>query len=147
MLELTWGQVSFDAGTIDLRSRDVVNPLTKRVRKGRSIVPMTDEARFELVRAREGALTDHVIEYGGEPIQSIRTGFNAAAKRSGVDDVTPHTLRHTVATWLEEDGIPIEQISRLIGHKDINTTRRIYQHPRPHTLQGATGAVSRRLRR
>lgn len=147
LLELSWAQIDFDRGVIDLHSRDVVNPLTKRVRKGRSIVPMTSEARFELLTAKAGALTDRVIEFGGSPVASIRTGFNAAARRARLDDVTPHTLRHTVTTWLVEDGIEIEQISRLVGHRDADTTRRIYSHPSVETLRDAADAVSKRLKR
>jgi integrase len=147
ILELTWAQVDFNKGLIDLRSRDVANPLTKRVRKGRSIVPMTEEARFDLLQAKAGALTDHVIEYGGKPIGKISKGFNEARRRAALSDVTPHTLRHSVVTWLNEDGIPLEDISRMVGHKDVATTRRIYAHPSAETLRPAADAVSRRLRR
>ena len=38
-----------------------------------------------------------------------------------------HTLRHSYATYLEEQGVAIEKISKLLGHADIGTTM-IYTH-------------------
>ena len=35
-----------------------------------------------------------------------------------------HTLRHTFASWLALDGVPIFTIQKLMGHKDINMTMR-----------------------
>lgn len=148
ILELTWDRVDFDAGTIDLRTKEVIDPLTKKVRKGRSIVVMSQEARAALAEAKEGRRTDFVIEWDGQPVRKIRKGFSAAVKRAELGrDVTPHILRHTVLTWLDEDGIPMERISRLAGHRNIDTTRTIYAKPRVGTLQPAADVIDLRLRR
>jgi integrase len=147
ILELKWEQIDFDNGTIDLRLREIIDPLTKRARKGRSIVPMTQEARAALLAAKEGAQTDRVIEWDGEPIKCIRKGFMAAVERAGLEGVTPHVLRHTVLTWLDEAGIPMERISRLAGHKDLNTTRTIYAKPGVDTLRPAADVIDMRMRR
>jgi integrase len=138
LLELTWDRVDFAAGTIDLRAKEVVDPLLKKVRKGRSIVVMTDEARGELLQAKAGARSLHVIEWDGMPIKKIRKGFEAAVNRAGLGrDVTPHVLRHTVLTWLDEDDVPMERISRLAGHRTTGV----------HTLQPAAEVIDMRLRR
>jgi integrase len=138
LLQLTWDRVDFGAGTINLKLKTVINPLTKKVRKGRSVLPMNDWARVALLEAKKGALTDHVIEWDGEPIKSIRKGFTEAVRRAKLGtDVTPHTLRHTAASWLESDGIPMGQISRFLGHKTESVTRNTYAKPDTKSLEGA----------
>jgi integrase len=43
-------------------------------------------------------------------------------------EITTHVLRHTHGSLLLEQGIPVDVISRRLGHKDINITKRIYLH-------------------
>ena len=45
-----------------------------------------------------------------------------ACKAIGIHRLTPHRLRATYATWLSEEGVPIQDIKEVLGHKDINTT-------------------------
>ncbi|NIT60961.1 MAG: tyrosine-type recombinase/integrase, partial [Aliifodinibius sp.] len=47
------------------------------------------------------------------------------------EDYCLHTLRHTFASHLALKGVPIQQISLLLGHKDIQTTM-IYAHLLPN---------------
>jgi hypothetical protein len=85
LVGLLWVKVDFDADTIDLREEPgKLDPLSKRARKGRAILPMTAEARAALLAAKAEALTDHVIEWDGSPVRKIRKGFQAAVRRAGL---------------------------------------------------------------
>jgi site-specific recombinase XerD len=66
----------------------------------------------------------------GEPMgrKSIQWIVNEAVRKAGLKkDVTCHTLRHTFATHLLEDGVDILTIKEQLGHTRIQTTL-IYTH-------------------
>ena len=48
-----------------------------------------------------------------------------------LSDITPHCLRHTHATYLLSNGIPVKCVSERLGHKDSKTTLNIYNHVLP----------------
>jgi integrase len=52
-----------------------------------------------------------------------------ALKTAGLDHLgaTLHDLRHTYASWLAQDGVPLGRIAELLGHRSITTTE-IYAH-------------------
>lgn len=72
------------------------------LRMERATVPMSASAREMLLRAKEGALTEFVIEWGGKRVLNCRKGFDLAAQRSELSDVTPHVLGPTAAVWMAE---------------------------------------------
>ncbi len=55
------------------------------------------------------------------------------------EDWTPRDLRHSFVSLLSDAGVPIEEISRLVGHSGTSVTELVYRHQlRPVIQTGAT---------
>lgn len=134
ILELTWDRCDFAEGVINLR-KEADGP-----RKGRAIPPMNRTARAALLAARPGALSDHVIEWGGEPVKCILKGVKSAAARAGLKGVSPHVLRHTAAVWMASSGVPMAKIAAYLGHSNVAVTAKVYARYVPQVL-GRGGEV------
>lgn len=60
--------------------------------------------------------------------QSIRIMMKKYSKLAGIErNITPHMFRHSVATYLIEEGVDISCVQQLLGHSSIKTTQ-IYIH-------------------
>ena len=64
----------------------------------------------------------------GEPssLSAINTALKKACIKSGVRQVSVHSLRHIYATVLLESGVPLAKISALLGHSSVHTTFEYY---------------------
>lgn len=134
ILGLTWDRVDFDRRLIDFGAGNG--------KKSRARVPISDLLLAELRAAQEIAQTGHVIEYNGAPVKRIIKGFKRSCERAGLPGVTPHTLRHTAATWMAQRGVEMRKISLMLGHTSVATTEQIYAHHSPDYLSDAVGAIS-----
>lgn len=78
--------------------------------------------------------------------------FNRVIEKSGLNNgikdsrqkIVFHTLRHTFASWMIQNGMPSPLISQLLGHSSINVTMR-YAHLAPSQAQEAVNIISRYL--
>lgn len=135
ILDLTWDRVDLTRGTIDF------NPAGRhQTNKRRTIVPVNSRARLALEEARKGALSDYVIEYGGEPIKSVRKAITAAGQRAGVP-CSPHVFRHTAGVWMAEADVPMQKIAQYLGHTSTRVTERTYARYSPSFMRDASAAL------
>lgn len=63
--------------------------------------------------------------------------------RAGVPRLTPHELRHTSATLMILNGVPLEVVSEQLGHASITTTANLYGHLTPGMIKRYTDEVER----
>jgi integrase/recombinase XerD len=80
---------------------------------------------------------------GPYSVESIRKVFRAAMEKAGIKRVaTPHTLRHSFATHLLEQGTDLRYIQALLGHSSSKTTE-IYTHVTQHGLEKIISPLDR----
>jgi integrase len=101
---------------------------------------MAPKAREALLEARAAALTDHVIEYAGKPVASVKRAIAAAARRSGVP-CSPHVFRHTAAVWMAQADVPMQKIAQVLGHTSSRITEQVYARYSPRFMADAMAAL------
>lgn len=135
LLDLTWDRVDMDNGFIDL-----MPPGRNRTNKQRAVVPITRRAKKALEEARRGARTEHVIEFAGRPVRSVRKALERLKKRTGVP-VSAHVLRHTAGVWMARRDVPMQKIAQYLGHSSTRVTERVYARYSPSFMQDAADAL------
>ncbi|MGJ6965930.1 site-specific integrase [Streptosporangium sp. G11] len=71
---------------------------------------------------------------------NVRRSFRAVLKKAGLNERewTPREQRHSFVSLLSDSGIPLENISRLVGHRNTSVTETVYRKQfRPMLLEGA----------
>ena len=78
----------------------------------------------------------------GTPLDAanVRRSFRRITKAAGLgDNWTPRELRHSFVSIMSDNGVPIEQIADLVGHKTTVVTQKVYRHQlKPVISTGAT---------
>lgn len=132
---LTWDQVDFESGLVSLGL-----PGRTPSKKRRAVVPLTEDLKAELVKAKEHAVSEFVLEWHGAQAGDIKKGFAAAVKRAGIADCTPHDLRRTAATWMVMGGVPLSQVARYLGDSEA-MIEKVYGKHAPDYLRKASESL------
>jgi integrase len=89
----------------------------------------------------------YVVEWNGKPIARVIKAHNAVVVDAGVaTDVTPHTWRHTAATWLMQGNADLWEASEFLGMTP-EVLLRVYGHHRTDRLKTVHRAIDKRDRR
>lgn len=141
MLKLEWSRVDFDRRLIRFGEDDQKKGVP-------GSIPMNDTAYKVLVRRRavvKRKTPDSewvFVNRFGNRLGAVKTSFREAVKSAGLKRVTPHTLRHTFASWLVQADEPMRKVCELCRHEDIRTTMR-YAHLAPHSAVESSKAIDR----
>ncbi|MBU6429610.1 MAG: site-specific tyrosine recombinase XerD [Cyanobacteria bacterium REEB65] len=144
---LNVGDLNFNTGHIcclGKGSKERMVPLSETALKAveRYLTHIRPKIR---ARANEKAL---FLNYAGRRLtrQAIWKVVKEAAKAAGINkDITPHTLRHSFATHLLENGADLRSVQEMLGHADISTTQ-LYTHVSKKHLKGVYGAARRAIK-
>lgn len=85
----------------------------------------------------------YVLHISGKPIGDIKKGFAAACDRAGLDDVTPHTLRHTAATWRMQSGVKTWDAAGFLAMSE-KILIEVYGHHHPDYMREAAEATGKK---
>jgi integrase len=137
ILSLRWSQVDLTAGRIDFNL-----PGVRRTNKRRAHIPVPRRLLGTLARAQvRGTELGFVVNDSGKRLGDLKRGFSSACRRAGLVDVTPHTLRHTCATWLMQRGVAKWEAAGFLG-MSVETLEAVYGHHAPDYLRSAAEALA-----
>jgi len=123
-LTLRWADVDLPRKVLTVQASYAKNGQTRSV-------PLNSAVHAALERLHAHKVGDFVFaKRNGNPYHSIRTIFETACERAGLKDVIPHTLRHSFATRLLENGVDVKTVPELGGWSRIEMLNR-YTHSSP----------------
>jgi integrase/recombinase XerD len=125
-VDLKIGDVDVDAGILTCKGK---GGKTRRVPIGKSAVEWLKNY-LTVRREKENVEASNVfVGISGRSInrQVIFILVKEYAEKIGLQDVSPHTLRHSFATHLIQNRADIRSVQQMLGHADISTTQ-IYTH-------------------
>lgn len=118
--------VDLDAGILTTTGK---GSKTRRVPVGSSAVEWLKSYLALRNKKEDIEISNLFVTSAGRPItrQVIFLFIKEYAKKCGLEDVSPHTLRHSFATHLVQNRADIRSVQQMLGHADISTTQ-IYTH-------------------
>lgn len=150
LLALTWEDIDYDKKLLNVnksrtgsRKNVTMQITTPKTKSSNRKIPINDFVIGEL-KAEKQRQEDYAKLLGngydkshdfivrtvlGKPyvnLSAINRVVNRLTENAGLPHCTIHGFRHSVASILDDNGVPIQDISVLLGHESVNTTERIY---------------------
>jgi integrase len=144
---LRWSQVNLQQEYISL-----IGAETKGHRS--RTIPLTRAAEETLIELADLQNVNKVVDLNGNPVglvfpsrseptepRDMHMSFNRAVKRAGLDKLPGagklriHDLRHLCGTFLVMNGVDLETIRSVLGHRDLSTTQRYLHVVNEHKKQ------------
>jgi integrase len=150
-LGLLWEDVELDAGSVTIRHqlqrvsgrKELVATKTQESNRAIALPPaVVDALRTHRIRQLEERLlagerwrdSGHVFTSSvGTPLdeRGVTRKFQRSRERAGLPPMRFHDLRHSAASLLLAQGVPMRMITELLGHTTIGTTADLYTHILP----------------
>lgn len=141
LLSLVLGNINAEQGYIKVRGKGMKDRI---IPIGEYALGYIGKYEREVRRFNPGARTKFVfLNIKGEPIsrQYFWRKVKFYAARAGIQvPLSPHTLRHSFATHLLENGANLKEVQEMLGHSKIETTQ-IYTHVSSQRIISAYDAI------
>lgn len=120
----------------------------KKTNKRQPTMPIPDRLLAHMRRwVDKGIVASHFVEWQGQAVKSVKTGMKSAVSKAELDltdgNVTPHTLRHTAATWLMQQGVELWQASGYLGMSEKVLIDN-YGHHHPDYMRDAATMITQK---
>jgi integrase len=133
VMNLLWREVNFEKNAIVLEMAQG-NFEGKRGKPRARIVPMVPQLKKVLLEWKtlldKAGVVSSLVFPSGEDVKvpwNPRSAFESVRRKAKLPDLKMHDLRHTTATYLHSQKVPLEIIQKILGHTDIRMTM-IYAH-------------------
>lgn len=139
LLGLEWSRVDLTHGLFYLEAEHTKG-------KRRASIPLNEGARQALLnRARFRATHCPDSRWvfcskKGSRVLDVKTSFDTACRKAGIEDFRPHDLRHTCAAWLVQANVPLASIRDLLRHTTVQMTEK-YAHLSPENVRAAVAVL------
>lgn len=150
LLALTGNDVDAESHTIR------IDKAFTRLRKGDDVISAPKTAGSVRTLTAPSSVIDAILEheqklFGYKPTdrlfpvvgQSIRRHMKELCRKAGVKQIRVHGLRHSHASYLINNNVPIKLISQRLGHDNIETTLKVYAHMYKDTAESVTDMMEK----
>ena len=166
-LALRWADVDFEKevlrvrGTLARVDGQLVVTAPKTAKSKRTI--RLSPAAARILRALKASQTAERLKAGSQWVQTgyvftTETGrpcdprhalraLKVASDRAGLPGIGLHTLRHSAASVMISNGVPLKVVSEILGHASISVTGDIYGHVAPEVSASALDGLGAALER
>jgi integrase/recombinase XerC len=130
LVELNTEDVDLNEGVLRVRGKGRKQRLTPIGSQAISAVKRYFDLRAHDARSQGGQCTRVFLNKHGQPLstRSVRRKLDKYLQAAGLDPgISPHTLRHSFATHLLNNGADLRSVQELLGHQSLSTTQ-IYTH-------------------
>ena len=136
---LTWRDIDLQRGFITLMDTKNQDPRSIPLR-GHALELLKEKSK---VRRLD---TNRLFPSKKNPLNSFdfRAPFVRALKEAGIEDFRWHDLRHSCASYLAMEGVPMRTIAEILGHRTLQMVQR-YTHLSPEHLAEAVGNMNKTI--
>jgi len=127
---LRWKDIDFNRNQIDVVNHTEFHTKSRKNR----FIPMNKICRETLRKLKQTGTYVFGLSNGKAFVNNFNREFNKLRQSAGLKHITFHMLRHTFASELVGEGVPLKVVQEFLGHASIRTTE-IYTHLLPSRNQ------------